>query len=91
MTQNVDLDTERKTLMENVSHLLKQYHELLFLSLEDKKHFHEEEKSYTECVHNLNRQKEKLEEKIMELFKKSEAVVPKKYTIYEIKYTYAFI
>ncbi|XP_065359354.1 protein Daple isoform X1 [Calliphora vicina] len=78
MQQNGDLDTERKTLMENVSHLLKQYHELLTLSLEDKKHFHEEEKSYTECVHNLNRQKEKLEEKIMELFKKSEAVVPKK-------------
>ncbi|XP_073840271.1 protein girdin isoform X2 [Musca autumnalis] len=78
MTQNADLDTERKTLMENVSHLLKQYHELLNLSLEDKKHFHEEEKSYTECVHNLNRQKEKLEEKIMELFKKSEAVAPKK-------------
>ncbi|XP_075160706.1 protein girdin isoform X1 [Haematobia irritans] len=78
MTQNIDLDIERKTLMENVSHLLKQYHELLTVSLEDKKHFHEEEKSYTECVHNLNRQKEKLEEKIMELFKKSEAVVPKK-------------
>lgn len=77
--QNRDLDYERKTLMENVSHLLKQYHELLSLSLEDKKHFHEEEKSYTECVHNLTRQKEKLEEKIMELFKKSESAVPKKY------------
>ncbi|KAL9904081.1 protein girdin isoform 1-T1 [Glossina fuscipes fuscipes] len=76
--QNRDLDYERKTLMENVSHLLKQYHELLSLSLEDKKHFHEEEKSYTECVHNLTRQKEKLEEKIMELFKKSESAVPKK-------------
>lgn len=78
MQQNIDLDTERKTLMENVSHLLKQYHELLTLSLDDKKHFHEEEKSYTECVYALNRQKEKLEEKIMELFKKSE-VAPKKY------------
>lgn len=76
--QNIDLDVERKKLMENVSHLLTQYHELLTLSLEDKQHFHQEEKTYTESVHNLNRQKEKLEEKIMELFKKSESTVAKK-------------
>ncbi|XP_030385520.1 girdin isoform X2 [Scaptodrosophila lebanonensis] len=75
---NADLDAERKALMENVSQLLSQYHELLAISLEDKKHFHEEEKNYTERVHSLKRQKEKLEEKIMEHYKKSESTVQKK-------------
>ncbi|XP_037940477.1 girdin-like [Teleopsis dalmanni] len=78
LQMNSDLDTDRKTLMDNVSQLLSQYHELLSHSLEDKQHFHEEEKSYTERVHNLSRQKEKLEEKIMEHYKKSESTVPKK-------------
>ncbi|XP_055911265.1 girdin isoform X2 [Eupeodes corollae] len=78
LQMNSDLDTDRKTLMDNVSQLLSQYHELLTHSLEDKQHFHEEEKSYTDKVNNLNRQKEKLEEKIMEHYKKSESCVPKK-------------
>lgn len=76
---NADLDSERKALMDNVSQLLSQYQELLAISLEDKKHFHEEEKNYTERVHSLKRQKEKLEEKIMEHYKKSETTVQKKY------------
>ncbi|KAH8380337.1 hypothetical protein KR009_010072 [Drosophila setifemur] len=75
---NADLDSERKSLMDNVSQLLSQYQELLAISLEDKKHFHEEEKNYTERVHSLKRQKEKLEEKIMEHYKKSETTVHKK-------------
>ncbi|KRG06304.1 girdin isoform X1 [Drosophila mojavensis] len=75
---NADLDSERKALMDNVSQLLSQYQELLAISLEDKKHFHEEEKNYTERVHSLKRQKEKLEEKIMEHYKKSETTVQKK-------------
>ncbi|XP_017000818.2 girdin isoform X3 [Drosophila takahashii] len=75
---NADLDSERKALMDNVSQLLSQYQELLAISLEDKKHFHEEEKNYTERVHSLKRQKEKLEEKIMEHYKKSETTVHKK-------------
>ncbi|CAD7003608.1 unnamed protein product [Ceratitis capitata] len=75
---NVHLDIDRKTLMENVSQLLSQYHELLSHSLEDKQHFREEEKSYTERLHNLSRQKEKLEEKIMEHYKKPEVIIPKK-------------
>lgn len=79
LQMNADLDTDRKTLMDNVSQLLSQYHELLSHSLEDKQHFHEEEKSYTERVHNLSRQKEKLEEKIMEHYKKSESTAHKKY------------
>ncbi|XP_037719108.1 girdin isoform X2 [Drosophila subpulchrella] len=75
---NAELDSERKALMDNVSQLLSQYQELLAISLEDKKHFHEEEKNYTERVHSLKRQKEKLEEKIMEHYKKSETTVHKK-------------
>ncbi|ALC42932.1 Girdin [Drosophila busckii] len=75
---NAELDSERKALMDNVSQLLSQYQELLAISLEDKKHFHEEEKNYTERVHSLKRQKEKLEEKIMEHYKKSETTVQKK-------------
>ncbi|XP_020806538.1 girdin isoform X3 [Drosophila serrata] len=75
---NADLDSERKALMDNVSQLLSQYQELLAISLEDKKHFHEEEKNYTERVHSLKRQKEKLEEKIMEHYKKTEVTVHKK-------------
>lgn len=78
---NADLDSERKALMDNVSQLLSQYQELLAISLEDKKHFHEEEKNYTERVHSLKRQKEKLEEKIMEHYKKSETTVQKKYVL----------
>lgn len=75
---NAHLDIDRKTLMDNVSQLLTQYHELLSHSLEDKQHFRQEEKSYTERLHNLSRQKEKLEEKIMEHYKKPETVLPKK-------------
>ncbi|XP_053956841.1 girdin isoform X2 [Anastrepha ludens] len=78
LQSNTHLDIDRKTLMDNISQLLSQYHELLSHSLEDKQHFREEEKSYTERLHNLSRQKEKLEEKIMEHYKKPETVIPKK-------------
>ncbi|XP_037906855.1 girdin isoform X1 [Hermetia illucens] len=78
LQMNSNLDTDRKTLMDNVSQLLTQYHELLTHSLEDKQHYHDEEKNYTDRVNSLNRQKEKLEEKIMEHYKKSESCAPKK-------------
>lgn len=61
-----------------VSLLLSQYHELLTQTLDDKEHFHEEEKVYTDKMNNLYRQKEKLEEKIMEQYKKMENTPPKK-------------
>ncbi|XP_055377094.1 girdin isoform X2 [Condylostylus longicornis] len=76
--QNSNLDIDRRTLMDNVSQLLSQYHELLTHSLEDKQHYHDEEKNFTDKVNSLNRQKEKLEEKIMETYKKSESCAPKK-------------
>ena len=46
--------------------------------MEDKEHFHEEEKYYTDRMNNLSRQKEKLEEKIMEQYKRMENSTPKK-------------
>ncbi|KAL5292164.1 CCDC88A family protein [Megaselia abdita] len=75
---NANLDTDRKTLMDNVSQMLTQYHELLTHSLEDKQHWHEEEKNFTDKVNNLNRQKEKLEEKIMEHYRRADNCAPKK-------------
>ena len=97
---NSSLEEDRRSLMSQVSILLTQYHDLLTQTLEDKEHFHEEEKvrmdifnissifrielyffifqEYTDKVNNLNRQKEKLEEKIMEQYKKMENSPPKK-------------
>lgn len=67
---NHSLDSDRRALMEHVSQLLTQYHSLLTHSLEDKQKYHLEEKSYRDEVNNLCRQKEKLEEKIMEHYRK---------------------
>lgn len=75
---NQSLDTDRRTLMDHVSQLLSQYHELLTHSLEDKQHYHTEEKMFTDKVNDLKRQKEKLEEKIMEHYRKLDNCSPKK-------------
>lgn len=75
---NHSLDSDRKTLMDHVSQLLSQYHSLLTHSLEDKQHYHLEEKLFTDKVNNLCRQKEKLEEKIMEHYRKLENASSKK-------------
>lgn len=64
--------------MDHVSQLLSQYHELLTHSLEDKQHYHTEEKLFTDKVNDLKRQKEKLEEKIMEHYRKLDNCSPKK-------------
>ena len=61
-----------------MSLLLSQYHDLLTQTLDDKEHFHEEEREYSDKMNNLRRQKEKLEEKIMEQYKKMENSTPKK-------------
>lgn len=75
---NHSLDSDRKALMDHVSQLLTQYHSLLTHSLEDKQQFHIEEKLYTDKLNNLCRQKEKLEEKIMEHYRKLENASCKK-------------
>ena len=66
---NSSLEADRKNLMDHVTVLLSQYHELLTQTIDDKEHFHEEEKMLCERVNNLARQKEKLEEKIMDSYK----------------------
>lgn len=75
---NHSLDEDRRKLMEHVSQLLAQYHSLLTHSLEDKEHFHVEEKMFTDKLNNLCRQKEKLEEKIMEHYRKLDNASSKK-------------
>lgn len=78
LQMNQSLDADRRTLMDHVSQLLSQYHELLTHSLEDKQHYHTEEKLFTDKVNDLKRQKEKLEEKIMEHYRKLDSCSPKK-------------
>lgn len=78
LQMNHSLDADRRTLMDHVSQLLSQYHELLTHSLEDKQHYHTEEKLFTDKVNDLKRQKEKLEEKIMEHYRKLDSCSPKK-------------
>lgn len=75
---NKSLDADRRSLMDHVSQLLTQYHELLAHSLKDKQHYHEEEKMFADRVNALCRQKEKLEEKIMEHYKKLDNCTPKR-------------
>lgn len=70
LQMNGSLDVDRRALMDHVSQLLSQYHELLGHSLDDKQHYHDEEKIFADKVNNLHRQKEKLEEKIMEFYRK---------------------
>lgn len=78
LQMNASLDSDRRTLMDHVSQLLTQYHELLVTSLDDKQHYHDEEKLFTDRVNNLHRQKEKLEDKIMEHYRKLDSCSPKK-------------
>lgn len=66
---NANLEVDRRALMDHVTQLLGQYRELLAHSLDDKQHYHDEEKLFTDKVHNLHRQKENLEKKIMEFYR----------------------
>ncbi|XP_054016628.1 girdin isoform X2 [Hylaeus anthracinus] len=75
---NSGLDNDRHSLMDHISLLFTQYHELLTRSLEDKEQYHMEEKMYTDRMNHLCRQKEKLEDKIMEHYRKLESCTPKK-------------
>merc|ERR1711902_183373 len=50
---NLSLEEDRKSLMSQVSLLLSQYHDLLTQTLDDKEHYHEEEREYSEIVHSL--------------------------------------
>ncbi|XP_044017516.1 protein Daple isoform X2 [Aphidius gifuensis] len=78
MQMTSGLDNNRRSLMDHVSVLLNQYHDLLTHSMEDKEHYHMEEKLYRDQVNNLSRQKEKLEEKIMEYYRNKQSCSTKK-------------
>ncbi|XP_043226429.1 girdin-like [Amphibalanus amphitrite] len=75
---NTALEEDRRSLMGQVTVLLTQYHDLLSATLEEKDHFHEEERSLADKLNNLRRQKEKLEEKIMEQYRRMDNYTPKK-------------
>ncbi|XP_046387508.1 girdin isoform X2 [Ischnura elegans] len=75
---NAQLIEERRSLMNHASKLLNECHGLFSHSLEDKQHFHKEERAFMDHVNDLKRQKEKLEEKIMELYRSSESSSKKK-------------
>jgi hypothetical protein len=45
-TMNTTLDEERKHLMAQLSVLLSQYHDLLTQTLDDRNHFHNEERNF---------------------------------------------
>lgn len=51
---NSGLDNDRRSLMDHITLLFSQYHELLTHSLEDKEHYHMEEKMYTLVFDNCN-------------------------------------
>ena len=74
----MQVEEENRSLMMQLEALLNQNQELLTTTLESRDHFHEEERSYLEKMAELRRQKEKLEEKIMEQYKKMENSTPKK-------------
>ncbi|BFZ12289.1 hypothetical protein BsWGS_15328 [Bradybaena similaris] len=73
---NERIDNENQALLMQIKQLLNQNHELLIQALNSKDHFAEEEKAYLEKLSELRRQKERLEEKIMEHYKNR--ISPKK-------------
>lgn len=50
---NSGLDNDRRSLMEHISLLFTQYHELLTHSLQDKEHYHMEEKLFALVYYSL--------------------------------------
>lgn len=75
---NNTLEEDKRNLVNQVSVLLTQYHELLSQTLEEKDHFHEETKNFSDKLNNLKRQKEILEDKIMEQYRRMENSTPLK-------------
>lgn len=74
---NVKLEEDNRALLMQVQALLTQNQELLTQSLESKDHFAEEQKANLERVAELNRQKERLEEKIMDQYRRYDPIKKK--------------
>ncbi len=66
---NEKLEDEKSQLFDQLHILLQQNQEILTQTLTNKDLFHEETKSYLQQLNNLKRQKEILEQKIMEQYK----------------------
>ncbi|XP_076815424.1 girdin-like isoform X2 [Clavelina lepadiformis] len=64
-----NLEEENKHLLEQISRLMSQNEELLSQTLESKDQIYSEQKQYTERMQEIRRQKEKLEEKIMDIYR----------------------
>ncbi|KAM9777317.1 protein Daple [Neosynchiropus ocellatus] len=64
-----NLEEENHHLLSQINLLSQQNHTLLERSMESKEHYHQEQKLYIDKLNALRRQKEKLEEKIMDQYK----------------------
>ncbi|KAM4723315.1 protein Daple isoform 2-T2 [Anableps anableps] len=64
-----NLEEENHHLLSQISLLSQQNHSLLERSMESKELYHQEQKLYIDKLNSLRRQKEKLEEKIMDQYK----------------------
>uniref|UniRef100_UPI00398F3554 protein Daple-like n=1 Tax=Pristiophorus japonicus TaxID=55135 RepID=UPI00398F3554 len=64
-----NLEEENHFLLSQVQVLNQQNQNLLERSMESKEHYHTEQKQYIDKLNSLRRQKEKLEEKIMDQYK----------------------
>ncbi|XP_030070188.1 protein Daple [Microcaecilia unicolor] len=64
-----NLEEENHHLLSQIQMLSQQNQILLEHSMESKEHYHEEQKQYIDKLNALRRQKEKLEEKIMDQYK----------------------
>uniref|UniRef100_A0A8C5R305 Coiled-coil domain containing 88C n=1 Tax=Leptobrachium leishanense TaxID=445787 RepID=A0A8C5R305_9ANUR len=64
-----NLEEENHHLLSQIQMLNQQNQMLLEQNMESKEHYHEEQKQYIDKLNDLRRQKEKLEEKIMDQYK----------------------
>ncbi|GLH04901.1 Protein hook [Gryllus bimaculatus] len=78
LQMNNSYEDDKRVLMDHMSQMLSQIHDLVTHSLEDKQHYHMEEKMLTDKLNNIRRQKEKLEEKIMEHYRRLDSCSTKK-------------
>lgn len=69
MQLKLNLEEENRHLLEQISRLMSQNEELLSQTLESKDQIYTEQKQYTERMQEIRRQKEKLEEKIMDIYR----------------------
>ncbi|XP_031777727.1 girdin [Nasonia vitripennis] len=75
---NLTLEKDKSSLMQQNDQLLKQNDQLVTKALENLREHHKEELKNNDQVNNLKRQKEKLEEKIMDQYRRQDPASTKK-------------